>query len=189
MWYRAIYVSHASERGWSRRTAVSRPSAETKLFVVETHKPLAKRTTLESRVRVQCEQGGCFLSLRRLGGFSFKSARRAASTAVAASSRAPRGIHAFVAMSLAAGDKRPAASPAEEDTSARHVVPRGPGGGSGPGSSAFTVKRLTIPTEASPGQMLLESPLLLPGLLVRFPACPTRREGGGALFQVSHDGC
>ena len=73
-------------------------------------------------------------------------------------------------MSLA-GNKRPAASPAaevEDDNSSRHVR-TGNGEKTGPGSSAFTVKRLTIPTEASPGQMLLESPLLLPGLLVCFP--------------------
>lgn len=73
---------------------------------------------------------------------------------------------AFVTMSLA-GNKRLAASPAEvEDDTSRPVRP-GNAEKTGPGSSsAFTVKRLTIPTEASPGQMLLESPLLLPGLLV-----------------------
>lgn len=73
---------------------------------------------------------------------------------------------AFVTMSLA-GNKRLAASPAEvEDDTSRPVHP-GNAEKTGPGSSsAFTVKRLTIPTEASPGQMLLESPLLLPGLLV-----------------------
>ena len=73
-------------------------------------------------------------------------------------------------MSLA-GNKRPTASPAaeaEDDNSSRHVR-TGSGEKTGPGSSAFTVKRLTIPTEASPGQMLLESPLLLPGLLVSLP--------------------
>ena len=93
-------------------------------------------------------------------------------------------------MSLA-GNKRSAASPGKaegEDDAQRHVRPAN---GGGPGSSSgFTVKRLTIPTEASPGQMLLESPLLLPGLLVRFAPhfiIPSSRELGALLGLNRHE--
>ena len=57
------------------------------------------------------------------------------------------------------------------------------GGGSG-------LRRLRIPTGASPGggsgQMLLESPLLLPGLLVRYPIAlfPSSRPAAGFFSHV-----
>mmetsp|Transcript_25750 Transcript_25750/g.41194 ORF Transcript_25750/g.41194 Transcript_25750/m.41194 type:complete len:336 (-) Transcript_25750:1761-2768(-) len=63
------------------------------------------------------------------------------------------------------GRKRPASNPAGAETETSRHVRLGTGEITGPGSSAFTVKLLTIPTEGSPGQMPLESPLLLPGLL------------------------
>lgn len=84
-------------------------------------------------------------------------------------------------MSLA-GNKRQAASAEGEDDASRHVRPTANGEKKGSGSShAFTVKRLTIPTEASPGQMLLESPLLLPGLLVRFRGADVSRAAGARI--------
>jgi|AntAceMinimDraft_5_1070358.scaffolds.fasta_scaffold00976_7 hypothetical protein len=69
------------------------------------------------------------------------------------------------------GRKRPASNPAGAETETSRHVRLGTGEITGPGSSAFTVKLLTIPTEGSPGQMPLESPLLLPGLLVRLRLC------------------